>query len=465
MEQKNQFDYKQGTTIAALATPPGMGGIAVVRISGERAYEVAAAVFRPKDPKKDLRKARGYTALFGHFVQDGVICDEIVALCFRAPRSYTGEDVVELSCHGGSAVSARLLRACHAAGAAPAAPGEFTRRAFLSGRISLTQAEAVMDIIGASSRQGADAAAAVMEGALYKKIELVRAVLLPLAGHIAAAADYPEEDVPELAETVVSETLCGAKSVLDALIAGYDTGAVLRRGVRTAIVGSPNVGKSTLLNLLSGFERAIVTPVAGTTRDVVEQEIQLADVRLLLADTAGLRETDDVVEAEGIRRSYQHLERAGLVLAVFDGSAPLSADDFLLAEKCAGRPAVAIVNKTDLAQKIDADALRPYFDSIIAISARDASFLPTVEQAVADALRLAQVDPDACLLANERQLSAARAAQDALRDALDALQNGMTIDAVGVCIDDAMNALYALTGENATDDVIDEVFSKFCVGK
>lgn len=322
-----------------------------------------------------------------------------------------------------------------------------------------------MDLIGAVSRQGADAAAAVMEGALYKKIESVRAMLLPLAGHIAAAADYPEEDVPELSETAVCETLCGAKAVLDALIAGYDTGAVLRRGVRTAIVGSPNVGKSTLLNLLSGFERAIVTPVAGTTRDVVEQEIQLADVRLLLADTAGLRETDDVVEAEGIRRSYRHLERAGLVLAVFDGSAPLSADDLALAEKCAGRPAVAIVNKTDLLQRMDPDALRSFFTAVIAISARDAAFLPAVERAIVQTLGLAQADPDACLLANERQLSAARAAQNALHDALDALQGGMTIDAVGVCIDDALNALYALTGEHASEDVIDEVFSRFCVGK
>lgn len=463
VEQKQQWE--QGTTVAAIATPPGVGGVAMVRISGARAYEVAASVFRPKNPKKDLREARGYTALFGHFVHGGVICDEVVALCFRAPHSYTGEDVVELSCHGGSTVSARLLRACYAAGAVPAAPGEFTRRAFLSGRISLTQAEAVMDLIGAVSRQGADAAAAVMEGALYKKIESVRAMLLPLAGHIAAAADYPEEDVPELSETAVCETLCGAKAVLDALIAGYDTGAVLRRGVRTAIVGSPNVGKSTLLNLLSGFERAIVTPVAGTTRDVVEQEIQLADVRLLLADTAGLRETDDVVEAEGIRRSYRHLERAGLVLAVFDGSAPLSADDLALAEKCAGRPAVAIVNKTDLLQRMDPDALRSFFTAVIAISARDAAFLPAVERAIVQTLGLAQADPDACLLANERQLSAARAAQNALHDALDALHGGMTIDAVGVCIDDALNALYALTGEHASEDVIDEVFSRFCVGK
>lgn len=461
MEQLGQI----GNTIAALATPPGVGGIAVVRVSGDGAYQVANAVFRPKNPKKSLSKAPGYTALFGHFVENGAVRDEVVALCFRAPHSYTGEDVVELSCHGGSVVSARLLRACYAAGAAPAGPGEFTRRAFLSGRVSLTQAEAVMDLIGASSRQGADAAAAVMEGALYRRIDAVRAGLIALAGHIAAAADYPEEDVPELSESAVCAALSDAKAALDALIDGYDMGAVLRRGVRTAIVGSPNVGKSTLLNLLSGFERAIVTPVAGTTRDVVEQEIQLSDVRLLLADTAGLRETEDVVEAEGIRRSYQHLERAGLILAVFDASSALTKFDLALAEKCAGRPAIAILNKTDLPQRMDADALRPYFGTVVSISARDMSFLPVVEQAVLHALRLADVDPDACLLANERQLAAARAARDALSDALRALQGGMTVDAVGVCVDDALNALYTLTGENASDDVIDEVFSKFCVGK
>ena len=443
---------QQNGTIAAIATPPGVGGIAVVRISGSGAYSVAEAVFRPKNPNKSLRAASGYTALFGHFVEDGALCDEVVALCFRAPHSYTGEDVVELSCHGGSAVSARLLRACCAA-------------AFLSGRISLTQAEAVMDLINATSRQAAAAAAAAMEGALYAKIKSVQENLVSLAGHIAAYTDYPEEDVPELSMGALEASLGCAKAALDKLIAGYDAGAVLRRGVDTAIIGSPNVGKSTLLNLLSGFERAIVTPVAGTTRDVVEQEIQLAGVRLLLADTAGIRDTDDLVEAEGIRRSYRHLERAGLVLAVFDGSASLSPADLSLAEKCAGRPAVAILNKTDLPQQADEESLRPYFSTVVNISAKDAAFLPAVEQAVTDALHLAEADPDAGLLANERQLAAARTAQAALADALEAVNGGYTLDAAGVCVDDALRALYELTGENAGDDVIDEVFSRFCVGK
>lgn len=452
-------------TIAALATPPGTGGIAVVRLSGEDAYEVAQKVFQPIDPKKSLATAKGYTALFGHFIQDGKVCDEVVALCFRAPHSYTGEDVVELSCHGGTVISERLLRACYNAGAEPAGPGEFTKRAFLAGRISLTQAEAVMDLIGASSRQGAAAAAASMEGALYRKIKAVQDSLLALAGHIAAYTDYPEEDVPELGMEALQATLTANKQVLDTLIAGYDTGAVLRRGVQTAIVGSPNVGKSTLLNLLAGFERAIVTPVAGTTRDVVEQEIELGGIRLHLADTAGIRETDDVVEAEGIRRSYARLKRAGLVLAVFDGSKPLGEEELALAQRCADKPALAIVNKADLPPMFHVEQLQPYFKEIVQISAQDPAFLPHVEQAVARVLGTAQVDSDALLLAGERQLAAAQRAQAALAEALCAVQDGFTLDAAGVCIDDALDALYSLTGENATESVIDEVFRSFCVGK
>ena len=250
----------QHSTIAAIATAPGAGGIAIVRLSGPESYEVAAKVFRPANPAKKVADAKGYTAMFGAFVEGEEAFDEGVALFFRAPHSYTGEDVVELSCHGGSAVSARLLRACCAAGAAPAGPGEFTKRAFLSGRISLTQAEAVMDLINATSRQADAAAAAAMEGALYAKIKSVQENLVSLAGHIAAYTDYPEEDVPELSMGALEASLGCAKAALDKLIAGYDAGAVLRRGVDTAIIGSPNVGKSTLLKLLAG----LIEPVCGT---------------------------------------------------------------------------------------------------------------------------------------------------------------------------------------------------------
>lgn len=453
------------TTICALTTPPGEGGIATVRVSGPDTYGIVGKIFAPVRQGKSVADAKGYTAMLGHYLLRGAEMDECVALFFRAPHSYTGEDVIELSVHGGTAMADGLLEALITAGCAPAGPGEFTRRALENGRMSLTQAEAVMEVIAANGRQGAALAKSALDGRLAKRIGCIQTALQTLNAHLTAWVDYPEEDVPELSDEAFVQTLTEQKAELDALINGYSAGAVLRHGVDCVLLGRPNVGKSTLLNLLSGFERAIVTPVAGTTRDVVEQEIQLAGVRLLLADTAGIRDTDDLVEAEGIRRSYRHLERAGLVLAVFDGSAPLSPADLSLAEKCAGRPAVAILNKTDLPQQADEESLRLYFSTVVNISAKDAAFLPAVEQAVTDALHLAEADPDAGLLANERQLAAARTAQAALADALEAVNGGYTLDAAGVCVDDALRALYELTGENAGDDVIDEVFSRFCVGK
>ena len=323
----------QPSTIVAQATPPGAGGIAVVRLSGPGAYSVAARVFFPQDPAKKVENARGYTALFGHFQAKGRTLDEGVALFFRAPRSYTGEDVVELSCHGGQVIAQTLIEACIAAGAAPAGPGEYTKRAFLNGRISLTQAEAVMDVISAAGRQGAALAEHALGGALAKQIGGYRETLLALAGHLAAWVDFPEEDVPALEPAALQKALGEVLAGVSALVESYGAGAVLRQGVDTAIVGSPNVGKSTLLNLLAGFDRAIVTPVAGTTRDVVEQAVMLGGVRLNLFDTAGLRETGDLVEAEGIRRSREKLAQAGLVLAVFDGSSPALPADRELARR------------------------------------------------------------------------------------------------------------------------------------
>ena len=434
----------QNTTIAAIATAPGAGGIAVVRLSGPESYAVAARVFHPANPNKNVEEAKGYTALFGSFVEGDDAFDEGVALFFREPHSYTGEDVVELSCHGGSAVARRLVEACIAAGAAPAAPGEYTRRAFLNGKMGLTQAEAVMDMISADGKQGAALANASLSGALAKKIGAEKEALTGLQAHLAAWVDFPEEDVPELDDAHLHTVLGQIQQELDSLIKNYDAGAVLREGVDCAIVGRPNAGKSTLLNLLAGFDRAIVTPVAGTTRDVVEQAVQLGDIRLNLFDTAGLRQTDDAIEAEGIRRSWKKLDEAGLILAVFDGSEPLTREDLALARRCAGRPAIALVNKEDKPTRFDAEI---------------------IAAAVARLLGTNQIDPHAASLSGQRQLAAATRARDAVAGALDAVEGGFGLDAVSVCVDDALDALCELTGENASEAVINEVFERFCVGK
>ena len=457
----------QEATIAAIATAPGAGGIAVVRLSGAESYQVAARVFHPANPAKKVEEAKGYTALFGHFVDREEAFDEGVALFFRAPHSYTGEDVVELSCHGGNAVARRLVEACLAAGAQPAAPGEYTRRAFLNGKLGLTQAEAVMDLISADGRQGAALANAALGGALAKKINAQKAQLTALQAHLAAWVDFPEEDVPELDPAHLRTVLGAVREELDGLIRSYDAGAVLREGVDCAIVGRPNAGKSTLLNLLAGFDRAIVTPVAGTTRDVVEQAVQLGDIRLNLFDTAGLRETEDAIEAEGIRRSWRKLDEAGLVLAVFDAAQPLSDDDLELARRCQGRPAIAVLNKQDLAGETDVPrgTLEPYFKKIVPMCARDAVGLQALTDAVADLLGTAQLDPEAAQLCSARQFAAATRARDALAEAIAARQNGFGLDAAAVCLTDALQALFDLTGENASDATIEEVFETFCVGK
>lgn len=453
------------TTIVALATPPGAGGIAVVRLSGPESYRVTEQVFRPMNSEKKVGEAKGYTALFGHFIARGETLDEGVALFFRAPRSYTGEDVVELSCHGGMVIAQELITACIAAGATPAGPGEYTKRAFLNGRMSLTQAEAVMDLIGAAGRQGAALAESALSGALAQQIEGYKNRLVELAGHLAAWVDFPEEDVPELEDATLRNTLNEVCTGVRGLIGSYGGGAVLRQGVDAAIVGSPNVGKSTLMNLLAGFDRAIVTPIAGTTRDVVEQAVMLGGVRVNLFDTAGLRETGDVVEAEGIRRSRRKLEEAGLVLAVFDGSTTATEEDRELAQLCAGRPAIALVNKNDLEQRFDETILDGKFFRVLRISAGQGGGMPELEQAVRELLGVANLDPAAPCLVSQRQLAAAVAARDALQEAMQALDGGFGLDAVSVCVDDALAALCRLTGEDASESVIEEVFSKFCVGK
>ena len=451
------------TTIAAIATSPGEGGIGIIRISGIDACCIADKIFQARGGK--FAESTPYLMRFGHVVRgDKTIVDEGLAVFMKAPHSYTGEDVVEIQIHGSMEALRQTLALVLENGAVPAARGEFTKRAFLNGRLDLTQAEAVMDIISADGRQGAALANASLNGVLARKIAAQKDALTALQAHLAAWVDFPEEDVPELSQSHLCDVLGGVEQELDALIQSYDAGAVLREGVDCAIVGKPNAGKSTLLNLLAGFDRAIVTPVAGTTRDVVEQAVQLGDVRLNLFDTAGLRQTEDEIEAEGIRRSWKKLDEAGIILAVFDGSERPTREDMELAQRCGGRPAIALVNKEDKPTRFDAELIAPYFAMVLPVCCQEEGARKVIAAAVARLLGTNQIDPHAASLSGQRQLSAATRARDAVAGALDAAQ-GLGLDAVSVCVDDALDALCELTGENASEAVINEVFERFCVGK
>ena len=452
-------------TIAAISTAPAPGGIGMVRISGKDAFAVADRVFRGVSGRA-VSQMKGYTAqLGGAFTPAGERLDDVVALVYRSPKSYTGEDVVELSCHGGLYVTKRLLQLVLDAGASPAGPGEFTRRAFLNGKVDLAQAEAVMGVIGASGEQALKAAQAGSSGVLSKKIQAIKAQLLVQASHLAAWADFPEEDVPAVEEQELLSAIRAGEESLTLLLAGFERGRMYREGLSTVIAGRPNAGKSTLMNLLSGCERSIVTQYAGTTRDVVEETVLLAGVPLRLADTAGIRDTDDPVESIGVQAAKRRLESAQLVLAVFDSSQSLEKEDWELMDSLQGVPAVAIVNKTDLPTQMDVGEIQRRFEKTVFLSAATGEGLEELEQALSEILDTKEFHPEEGVLFTQRQRADAQTALDSLREGEQAMALGMTLDAVTVCVEDALNALSALTGEQVSEEIVDRVFEEFCVGK
>lgn len=452
-------------TIAAISTAPAPGGIGIVRISGEEALAVADRVFRGVSGRR-LSEMKGYTAqLGGAYTPAGQRLDDVVALVFRGPKSYTGEDVVELSCHGGVYVTRQLLQLVLDAGASPAGPGEFTRRAFLNGKLDLAQAEAVMGLISASGRQALKAAEAASSGALSRRVEGIKARLMEQAAHLAAWADFPEEDVPQVEEGALLEGICRGEEELSSLLEGFERGRMYREGLATVIAGRPNAGKSTLMNLLAGCERSIVTQYAGTTRDVVEETVVLAGVPLRLADTAGLRETEDPVESIGVQAAKKRLETAQLVLAVFDSSQALEREDRELMASLGDVPAVAVVNKSDLPTKINVTEIERNFKHIVFLSAATGEGLEALEETLSQVLETQEFHPEEGVLFTQRQRADAQTALDSLREGESALAAGMTLDAVTVCVEDALRALSALTGEQVSEEIVDRVFEEFCVGK
>lgn len=452
------------TTIAAICTAQGEGGIGVIRISGDDSLQIADKVFKNINNKK-VADMKGYTAAFGKVCNNGEEIDEAVVLVYRAPHSYTGENVVEISCHGGIFITKQVLRAVLDNGAVPAQAGEFTKRAFLNGKIDLTEAESVIDIISAKSRSAARAALCVKDGALRRKIDKIKEDLLSQAAHLSAWADYPEEDIAEVSDDELFKTFNNAIKILQGLLDTYDSGQAVKQGIDTVIAGRPNVGKSTLMNLLSGYEKSIVTDIPGTTRDIVEDTVVLGDVILRLSDTAGLRDTEDRVEQIGVDRAKKRLEQCGLLLAVFDNNQILNDDDYELIKNAKNETTIAIINKIDLEQKLDTDFINDNFENVVYISAKSGECREELTKAVEKIAGTANLNPSEGILSNERQRLAVANALSSVVEAKSTLEAGLTYDAVTVSLEDAISNLLELTGESTSDEVIDRVFHNFCVGK
>lgn len=456
------------STICAVSTPLAQGGLSVIRISGENAIDIASRIFVPFGDKQ-VSDMQGHTCAYGKVIDptENRQIDDAVLTVFIAPKSYTGENTAEISCHGGVYITKEVLRICIAQGAVLAERGEFTKRAFLNGKLSLTQAESVMELISAQGEYALRSANLTREGRLFKEISASAKELVRILGELAAWVDYPEEDLPDIEETALSVSLTQILNVLDRILADYDNGMLLRNGVDTVIAGKPNVGKSTLMNMLLGYDRSIVTDIAGTTRDVIEETARLGELTLKLSDTAGIRDTDNKVEQLGVELARKRLENCMLVMAVFDTSRPLDDEDTELLDyvEQLKKHLIVILNKSDLTSCIDSEQLKKYSPHIITISAKFNEGREEIQKITEEIFSLNNYNPDSTVFANERQKSCAETARKYLKQALDALKMGATLDAVTVTIDYATNALLELTGEKASEAVVNEVFSKFCVGK
>ncbi|MGC1453677.1 MAG: tRNA uridine-5-carboxymethylaminomethyl(34) synthesis GTPase MnmE [Nitrospirota bacterium] len=451
-------------TICAVSTPPGAGGIGIIRISGGAAIGTALQIFKPRRGK-NLTTAPSHSVLYGHVLDpdSGETVDEALLIVMRAPSTYTREDVVEIHCHGGMMPLWRTLGLCVSAGARQAEPGEFTKRAFLNGRIDLAQAEAVMDIIGAKTDLSLRAANEQLLGGLSGEIAALRDRLLSLIAAVEAGIDFPEEDIETGTGQPLADEADGLLAAVDSLLSSYAYGRILRDGFATAIVGKPNVGKSSLLNALLKQNRAIVTEVPGTTRDVLEEYLNIADVPLRILDTAGIRHSHDIVEQEGVRRSIGAIASADIVLFVLDGSQSFTAEDRRVMDELQGKHVIAIINKSDLPRRLE-QLKEPVAQ--VSVSCRTGEGLDDLKRAISDRVKQGTISSREHVWAvNQRHKTALDQTKDSLQKALESITSGLSPEFISLDLRGALDSLGLIIGAIYTEDILERIFNDFCIGK
>lgn len=454
-------------TIAAIATAMSNSGIGIVRISGDEALDVADRIFRPKKGSRKVSDMETHTIHYGYVTDGDEVIVEVMLLIMKAPRSYTCEDTIEIDCHGGVLVMKKILETVLKYGARPAEPGEFTKRAFLNGRIDLSQAESVIDVINAQNELALKSSVSQLQGAVLEKIKAIRAVVLHEIAFIESALDDPEhvslEGYPEQLHEIMSDAHSKVKKLLDS----SDNGKMLKEGINTAIVGKPNAGKSSLLNILVGEERAIVTEIAGTTRDILQEQIQIGGIGLNVIDTAGIRDTEDIVEKIGVNKSREYIEKADLIIYVVDSSTELDENDQEIIEAIQNKKAIVLLNKSDLDAKTDASILQTQLNKpILSISAKNNTGIHELETLIEEMFFSGKLSfNDEVYITNIRQKNALAEAQNSLKMVLQSIADGMPEDFFTIDMMNAYEALGTIIGESVGEDLVNEIFSKFCMGK
>ncbi len=456
-------------TIAAISTPPGVGGIGIIRVSGKDAITIVDKIFISPRQKK-LNKVKTHTIHYGNIynIKNDHIIDEVLISVMKKPKTYTKEDIVEINCHGGIVSTKNVLEEVLKAGARIAEAGEFTKRAFLNGRVDLIQAEAIIDIINSKTNVELESAVNQLEGSLSNKIFDIRNQLVNLAAHLQAAVDFPEEDIEELNEDKLKEVLLKINDKIENLINTADMGKIIRNGLSTAIIGKPNVGKSSLLNSLVRDKRAIVTEVAGTTRDIIEEYVNIHGVPLKIIDTAGIRETDDLVEKIGVKKSKEAIDQADLVILLLDGSEPLNTNDKYIIDIVKYKKTIVLINKTDLEEKIEYEYIKEVFEDnvLLNISVKEGIGLQQLENTIKEMFIGGEVTiNDNAIITNIRHKDSLIKANENINNSLSALKIGMPIDMVSIDISNAIEYLGEIVGLTVSEEIIDQIFKQFCLGK